>query len=337
MASELIELGASELIELGRFNRVRWDSLQGLGEVEERAGGVLGLFRAVDRLEDPISVAKRVQNQRLKPGQKAVAERGRTISRIRRAHLVSRHGKPVRLFGSGEDEESMAQEQVELGRMLGQMSDTRPGLSALLSEGKRLATNPAFVSALGIVSSKIPSVRKYMGMALAGVSRMNVRQPQEISEAFAVASVADPSYMGEIRELSGATRSNVMRALGDARRDLAGAGLGNTYAAAIKYLGGLAAVTSLFQGCGADCGCDDCGCGKGMKGLYQELRGYEEFRAAEKLAEADLVAKAAAIGDGDAAKAAIDSGRPWDIPIVPITIGIGVIGVAVGLWLWLFR
>lgn len=337
MASELIELGASELIELGRFNRARWDGLHGLGEIEESPRGVLGLFRAVDRLEDPVSVVKRVQNQKLKPGQKAVSERIRTISRYRRVRRVSPSSMPHRLFGSDQEEEAMEVELGELGRTLAGMADSRPGIAPLLSEAKRLSSNPAVISALGVVSSQIPAAQKYMASALEGVTRMNVQNRALVAEAFAVASAADPEYLGAIEGLPAGTRGNVKRMLGEARRDLAGAGVGSAYVAAMKYLGGLAAIQSLFDGCGHDCGCDDCGCGKNLKGLWSELRGNADFRAAEKLGEEDLKNKAAALGvDADVVKDALDTGRPSEFPVVPVVIGVAAVGLGIGLLLWLF-
>lgn len=337
MASELIELGASELIELGRFNRVRWDGLHGLGEVEERQGGVLGLFRAVDRLEDPTSTVKKLQNQKLKPGQKAISERIRTISRYRRVRRVSPGSMPNRLFGTDEEEEAMEGELGDLSRSLSGLASTRSGIAPLLSEARRMSSHPALISALGIVSSRVPAVQKYMASALEGVTRMHVRSRQEIAEAFAVASAAEPAYVGALDGLPTSARGSMKRMLGEARRDLAGAGAGSAYVAAMKYLGGLAAVQSLFDGCGHECGCDDCGCGKNMKGLWSELRGNADFCAAEALGEQDLVNKAAGLGvDPGTAQSAIDTGRPSDFPVIPVVIGVTAVGIGIGLLLWLF-
>src|SRR4029077_3665820 len=177
---------------------------------------------------------------------------------------------------------------------------------------------------------------KYMSATLGSVSRMHVRSLEQVQEAFAVAAVAEPAYVNGLEGVPSETRGNLRRMMGDAHRDLAGAGLGQAYGAAIKYLGGLAAIQSLFAGCGHECGCDECGCPKELEGLFRELRGQEDFCVAEKLAEADLRNKAAAIGDGEAGAQAIDQGRPSSFPVVPVVIGTLGVGIAIRLYLWLF-
>ena len=175
MVTELVHMGATELIQLG--------DLRYLGKANTPSSSpVVNLFRLVDYMENPFAGIEIEAGESVSAKQRAIAQQLQTVSRIARKNLV----KEVSL-GDYSYSWAMA-ESMRLAAILNEMGNHAIALGKF-KVGKKLkkvakkvvkvVKSPAFLSVVGVAANLIPGVGQAASSALLTTAGTRAKIEQE--------------------------------------------------------------------------------------------------------------------------------------------------------------
>lgn len=175
MATELIQMGATELIQLG--------DLRYLGQAHAPSSSpVVNLFRLVDYMENPFAGIEVEAGESISAKQRAIAQQLQTASRIVRKNLVREVG-----LGDYSYSQAMA-ESMRLAAILNEMGNQAIALGKF-SIGKKLkkvakkvvkvVKSPAFLSVAGVAANLIPGVGQIASAALLTTAGIRAQKEKE--------------------------------------------------------------------------------------------------------------------------------------------------------------
>lgn len=169
----LIELGATQLIELGT-RRFR------MGSVDVENSPVLDVFKTVAFFEDPYAGMPLEPGEYIDPRARAVAERLRTVSRQAR-HLISNPSHALSGFMENRSQLLAALQEivndVELGK-----SKIGKRLKKVAHKVIKVVKSPAFLSVVGLAANLIPGVGQVASAALMATAAYRAKKDQEKKE-----------------------------------------------------------------------------------------------------------------------------------------------------------
>lgn len=173
MAVELIQMGATELIQLG--------DLRYLGQATvPSASPVIGLFRLVDYLENPLSDVELEPGETVTAKERSIAERLHTLSRLARKGLVREVSLGDYSFSGLMGEEmrlaaildSVALEAVELGKR------KKRGIKGVARKVTKVVKSPAFLGVVGLAANLIPGAGQAISAVTLAAAAARAKQVQ---------------------------------------------------------------------------------------------------------------------------------------------------------------
>jgi hypothetical protein len=175
MSAELVQLGAVELIQLGKLRFIDEPS-------KPSSSPVVELFRIVDYMENPSAGIEIEPGEPVSPRQRAIAEQIHTKSRIIRKNLA----KEVGLRGYSY-KEAMS-EVVRLASVLNEMGVESISLGKFKVGKKtkkvakkvvKVVKSPAFLSVVGVAANLIPGAGQAASAALLTTAGVSAKRQQE--------------------------------------------------------------------------------------------------------------------------------------------------------------
>lgn len=346
MAIELIELGATELIELGAFYKHVLSAVEQI----ESPSPVVSLFRIVEFIEDPFAGIEVEPGESISAKQKAIAQRLRTISRMTRKSLIKEASLGDLSYSS------LMSESMRLAAILNMMGDEAISLGKFKIGNKlkkiskkigRVVKSPAFLSVAGLAANLIPGAGQVASAALLGAAGVMARKKQAEAQAkgkkvkaedLIIGSVAPALAMSQAaaafgigsKEGADALYSSMPKPIQDEAQKLVpgvanqiqAVGQENFLATALKALGQSGAISELFRGTGASLG--------PLQDILDKIAGGGG--KAVEAGEQDIKNIAAAVGSERVVDEALSRGSPSKFPWPWVGVGLagaGAIGTIV--------
>lgn len=172
--TQLVELGAIQLIEMGRPS---------LGQATlPPKSPILDLFNIVDYIENPYKGMELEAGETITPKERAIAERLHTISKVTRKALVNPQG--LRGLGGYDLYAEMAGLAVELDRIVNDPSNElgksfKKRLKKIGKKITKVVKSPAFLSVVGVAANIIPGVGQLASAALLTTAGIMAKKQQE--------------------------------------------------------------------------------------------------------------------------------------------------------------
>lgn len=360
MATMLVELGSTQLVELGRA-RVTPDAAKQIIEAAELTAFMEDPFAGIE--DDDLA---------LTPRQKAIGEKLRTLSRMRRRMLAPDSGLAGISMGDVAREsadlaralnELSHEEYVELGKLLKKIKKKAKKIGKQVKKvGKKVVKvvkSPAFLAVAGCVANVIPGVGQIVSAGLLAASAaMEMRKRQKAAkkgEAYEenpietlVTSVARPIAAGmafprlakDANALFGsvtgdfakqypdlAKQFDVGKLIMDAGKKLVpglqAQGEQSFLTSTLKSLGQFGAIDSLVKGTGLKDGVGNIlGGGAPVSTMMETIKTSIPSEASDA-GKQDLLNVAAAAGELKEVEEGIERGESSEFPIIPVALGAG--------------